>query len=204
MNWLARLKNEKALGTHATKPTKPGFVGFVAPTSRAFQKIKAIAGDCVTDAETAKNQNAPSMDATKATKPGFVGFVAYPHGPFQKIEARAPLPEVGAGEVRSAWWRIRFADREPLEAFCVPPATREEMLASWPDAIAVEPFEPAITPPARPLNVKEEQTIRRWLALIGETDQAMIAGIIRKCQSDAATRANLLERAAEELDGRIL
>jgi hypothetical protein len=78
------------------------------------------------------------------------------------------------------------------------------MLASWPDAIAVEPFEPAITPPARPLNVKEEQTIRRWLALIGETDQAMIAGIIRKCQSDAATRANLLERAAEELDGRIL
>jgi hypothetical protein len=41
MNWLARLKNEKALGTHATKATKPGFVGFVAPTPRAFQKIEA-------------------------------------------------------------------------------------------------------------------------------------------------------------------
>lgn len=44
--WLARLKNEKASGTHATKPTKPaqgeekaGFVGFVAYPPTPFQKI---------------------------------------------------------------------------------------------------------------------------------------------------------------------
>jgi hypothetical protein len=86
MNWLARLKSEKAQGTHATKPTKPGFVGFVASPHGPFQKIEAIAGACVTDAETgAKNQNAPSMDATKATKPGFVGFVASDLGGAQKL-----------------------------------------------------------------------------------------------------------------------
>jgi hypothetical protein len=43
MNWLARLKNEKALGTHATKPTKPGFVGFVAPAPGASQKVECEA-----------------------------------------------------------------------------------------------------------------------------------------------------------------
>jgi hypothetical protein len=43
MNWLARLKNEKAPGTHATKATKPGFVGFVAPASGASQKVECEA-----------------------------------------------------------------------------------------------------------------------------------------------------------------
>ena len=44
--WLARLKNEKAPDTHATKPTKlpqgdekEGFVGFVAYPPAPFQKI---------------------------------------------------------------------------------------------------------------------------------------------------------------------
>jgi hypothetical protein len=98
MNWLARLKNEKAPGTHATKATKPGFVGFVAYPHGPFQKTEAIAGACVTDAETgAKNQNAPSVDATKATKPGFVGFVAPTPWASQKIECEAqtrPTPSM--------------------------------------------------------------------------------------------------------------
>jgi hypothetical protein len=45
MSWLEQLKNLKALGKGATKPTKPhqqtpkgGFVGFVASPDRAFQK----------------------------------------------------------------------------------------------------------------------------------------------------------------------
>ena len=49
MNWLARLKSEKAPGVHATKPTKllqwgdeTGFVGFVASPSAHYQKIEAI------------------------------------------------------------------------------------------------------------------------------------------------------------------
>lgn len=48
MSWLARLKNQKAPDTHATKPTKPpeqadgaGFVGFVAYPPTPFQKIEA-------------------------------------------------------------------------------------------------------------------------------------------------------------------
>ena len=31
MSWLARLKNLQTPEGHATKPTEPGFVGFVAP-----------------------------------------------------------------------------------------------------------------------------------------------------------------------------
>jgi len=61
-----------------------------------------------------------------------------------------------------------------------------------------EPFEPAITPPSAPLTPDEEKTIRRWLALIGETDPATIATVIGQCLSDAAARAYFLERAAEE------
>jgi hypothetical protein len=110
MSWLARLKNEKAPGTHATKATKPGFVGFVACPHGPSQKIEAIAGACVTDAETgAKNQNAPSADATKATKPGFVGFVGFvapAPGASQKFESEAqthPAPELPAPDPRLSW-----------------------------------------------------------------------------------------------------
>lgn len=50
MNWLARLKNASSAETDATKATEPhqaqseaGFVGFVAPTLAAFEKIKSCA-----------------------------------------------------------------------------------------------------------------------------------------------------------------
>ena len=55
MNWLARLKNiDKAPETDATKPTKPGFVGFVAPIPAPLQKIQ---GDSV-----AANDPTPDAD----------------------------------------------------------------------------------------------------------------------------------------------
>jgi hypothetical protein len=57
----------------------------------------------------------------------------------------------GAGEAaRSVWWRLHFADREPLEIACTPPASREEVLAGRHGVTAAEPFEPAITPPRHP------------------------------------------------------
>jgi hypothetical protein len=69
--WLARLKNEKAPGTHATKPTKlpqgeekAGFVGFVAYPSTPFQKIGA--GDSVMEGPQAP---AAIDDATPAPAP---------------------------------------------------------------------------------------------------------------------------------------
>ena len=50
MNWLARLKNAPSAETDATKATKPlhaqaatGFVGFVAPTLTALEKIESSA-----------------------------------------------------------------------------------------------------------------------------------------------------------------
>lgn len=66
--WLARLKNQKAPDTHATKPTKPpqrgdgaGSVGFVAYPAAPFENFVAADGA------------------------GFVGFVAYPPTPIAKI-----------------------------------------------------------------------------------------------------------------------
>jgi hypothetical protein len=59
MNWLARLKNQKAPGTHATEPTKPpeqasgaGFVGFVAYPPAPFENIEATQA-AANDAHTA-------------------------------------------------------------------------------------------------------------------------------------------------------
>lgn len=63
MKWLARVKTGKPLSDHATKPTKPGFVGFVAPTDRGeegfvgfvasldrgFQKLPLSPGQAAND-----------------------------------------------------------------------------------------------------------------------------------------------------------
>jgi hypothetical protein len=50
VNWLGRLKNAPSAETDATKATKPpltqaetGFVGFVAPTLAALEKIESVA-----------------------------------------------------------------------------------------------------------------------------------------------------------------
>jgi hypothetical protein len=40
MKWLARLKKQEVPDTDTTKPTEPGFVGFVAPLPRPIQKIE--------------------------------------------------------------------------------------------------------------------------------------------------------------------
>lgn len=40
MNWLARLKNQNGPEPHPTKPTEPGFVGFVAPSPGHIQKFE--------------------------------------------------------------------------------------------------------------------------------------------------------------------
>jgi hypothetical protein len=111
--------------------------------------------------------------------------------------------KVGAGDTVNAsrWWRLHYADREPVAVSCSPPATHAEILERHPDAVAAEPFTPTIRQASAPMTAIQETAVRAWLALIGETDPATIAEEIARCQQDADARAYLLGRAAVELPG---
>jgi hypothetical protein len=111
----------------------------------------------------------------------------------------APAHKVSPG-VTAVWWRIRYGNGELLEAAFTPPATFEEVIAWYPGAIDAEPFEPTVRPPEEPLSGEDEETIRAWLALIGETDPATIAEVIGQCQRDADAREYFTGRAAAELN----
>jgi len=80
MTWLARLKNQKAPATHATKPTKPpqggfagGFVGFVAYPQGDLENFDGVrqtvdgadAAPLPAATEAAQRQN-PGMPITPA------------------------------------------------------------------------------------------------------------------------------------------
>lgn len=66
--WLARLKNEKAPDTHATKPTETLFVGFVAYPPATLQKIGAVDPVAVIPETPAANDGPPPAIAP-ATDP---------------------------------------------------------------------------------------------------------------------------------------
>ena len=79
--WLARLKNEKAPDTHATKPTKPaqgdakaGFVGFVAYPPAPFQKngvcdLVAVVPKTAAANDGAITDSAPTTDPDRCCWP---------------------------------------------------------------------------------------------------------------------------------------
>ena len=79
--WLARLKNEKAPDTHATKPTKPaqgdakaGFVGFVAYPPAPFQKngvcdLVAVVPQTAAANDGAITDSAPTTDPDRCCWP---------------------------------------------------------------------------------------------------------------------------------------
>lgn len=73
--WLARLKNEKGLNAHATKPTKPpqgvgkaGFVGFVASPPACLHNLGAVDSGAMKHEAPAVNDGHPPNIAP-ATKP---------------------------------------------------------------------------------------------------------------------------------------
>ena len=66
--WLARLKNEKVPDAHATKPTEPLFVGFVAYPPATLQKIGAVDPVAVIPETPAANDGPPPAIAP-ATDP---------------------------------------------------------------------------------------------------------------------------------------
>lgn len=113
------------------------------------------------------------------------------------VEALKVSP--GDTATASRWWRLHFADLEPVEVYCSPVAAHEDIMARHPRAIAAEPFTPTIRQPSAPLTAEAENAIRAWLALIEETDPATIAEVIDQCQRDADARDYFTGRAAAEL-----
>jgi hypothetical protein len=99
----------------------------------------------------------------------------------------------------SCWWLIHFLARDSVEVACSPEATHAEILERHSDAVAAEPFTPAIRQPSAPLTASEKAAIGAWLALIEETDPATIAEVIGQCQRDADARDYFIGRAAAEL-----
>lgn len=47
---------------------------------------------------------------------------------------------------RASGWLLHFLDREPLEVWTAPPATLDEVLADYPEAVAAEPLAEVRTP----------------------------------------------------------
>ncbi len=99
----------------------------------------------------------------------------------------------------SRWWLLHYADREPVEVACSPPATHAEILKRYPAAIAAEPFEPIRRQPDTRLTAADEATIRAWLAHIEEGDPAAIAETLEQCRTDADAREYFMRRAGEAL-----
>ena len=108
--------------------------------------------------------------------------------------------KVGAGDTAtvSRWWLIHYPDRDPVEVACCPEATHADILERHPDAVAAEPFTPTIRQPSAPMTASDETVIRAWLALIEETDPAIIAEVIGRCQQDADARDYFTGRAAAD------
>ena len=95
-----------------------------------------------------------------------------------------------------AWrWRLHFANREPLEVACSPPATWDDVLELHPEAVPAEPATASGPQPTAPLTAGEEHAVLAWLDRIGEADPATIAEVLTACRRDIEARRYFLERA---------
>jgi len=113
------------------------------------------------------------------------------------VEVLRSGPSAAAGAL--PWWLIHYRDRDPVEVACCPEATLAEILEMHPDALAAEPFAPAMRRPSAPLTASDEGAIRAWLELIEERNEATVAEVIETCQWDADAREYFAGRAAVEI-----
>ena len=90
-------------------------------------------------------------------------------------------------------WRILLRDGTLLTAYYTPPKSRTQVLAAVPDVADLEPL-PAAEPTGE-LSRRDESDLRAWLALIGETDEAMICAVLEQCRADSEARAYYLRLA---------
>ena len=116
-------------------------------------------------------------------------------------EKHARLAKGGACDTARAspWWLVHYPNRDPLEVACYPEATHADILEWHPEAVAAQPFTRTILKPSAPMTGIEGAAVRVWLALIEETDPAMIGEVIGQCQRDADARDYFTGRAAAEL-----
>lgn len=149
--------------------------------------------DLLKISEKAEGENQQNQQNPPA--PSFVGFVGTPPPTFEKNHAE-PAPELSVDNMPRFKWLIHFTDRDPLTVSFSPEATHAEALASYPDAVAAEPYEPP-PPTLERMTADEEGAITGWLEYIGETDPATIGEAIRQCQKDPEVRRYFLDRAEE-------
>jgi hypothetical protein len=117
-----------------------------------------------------------------------------------KEEKTAPPAKVGAGDTATAsrWWLIHYLDRDPVQVACCPAAIHAEIMEWHPGAVAAEPRNPITRQSHAQMSASAEAAIRTWLVLIGETDPAAIADVMRQCQQDLEARRYFTERATED------
>jgi hypothetical protein len=102
----------------------------------------------------------------------------------------------------SRWWRFVYPNREPKEVSFFPPVTRAEALAGEVHAISAEPFEPSQRRPANLLSIEDEELILQWLSDIDETDEEIIEGVLKRCQTDEDARNGYLRDAKNSNENR--
>ncbi|HRF05932.1 hypothetical protein [Accumulibacter sp.] len=111
-----------------------------------------------------------------------------------------------SSEITSSRWLVHLMDRGPLEVSVSPAASHAEVLASYPDALAAEPFVADIEEGSAPITCNQEAAIVRWLADTGETDHAITTDVLIRCKQDSEARAYYLARArcavGDDLDDR--
>jgi hypothetical protein len=112
-----------------------------------------------------------------------------------KISYRATAHDADPAIAYRAWL-IHYIDHDPVQVFCTPPKTHDEILASHPDAIAAEPLEDCTTGGAlHDMSTDEDETLRAWLEHIGETECAAVGLLMSQWRHDIDARKTLLKEA---------
>ncbi|MBM4230762.1 MAG: hypothetical protein FJ184_08430 [Gammaproteobacteria bacterium] len=91
--------------------------------------------------------------------------------------------KVGAGNTAtiSRWWLIHYPNRDPVETVFDQAVTHAELMKWNRDAIAASPM----SLPTSLLSAEAEAVIREWLTLIGETNEAVIDGVLALSDSES-------------------
>ena len=113
-------------------------------------------------------------------------------------EERAAILEYDGGlereQAEHKAWRILLRDGTLLTAYYTPPKTRAQVLDAVVNVADLEPVVPP-TSPTGELSRQDESDLRAWLALIGETDEAMICTVLEQCAANSNALRYYLARA---------